>query len=322
VDNVNKHTPFKRQAAVVLFAFLLATQFLLPLAASAEYSPVFKPVHDKKGALWIAIRKFTEGTRIRYLAVDPRSLNTSVMEESDIGKAALDGEWKSTPYARALKSYNAPAGGLQDSGLRHGSGGLFLTVDLCPSSKKMDMELFKAAMEQPSLKGKPLPIAIAVSGMWMERHEDELAWILGMEKKGSLSITWVNHSFSHPYDRERPLEENFLLKPGVDFEKEVLEDEQALIKRGLLPSPFFRFPGLVADKGLLEKLKNLFLIPVGANAWLAKGAMPEKGSIILVHGNGNEPEGVKKLIEFYETKKTNFELGELRFLPLKDAVAR
>lgn len=317
---MNKHTPFKTPAAALLFAVLLAILTALP--ASAEYSPVFKPVHDKKGALWIAIRKFTEGAKIRYLAVDPKALNTSVMEESDMGKAAIDSEWKSTPYARALKSYNTPAVGLQDSGLRHGSSGLFLTVDLCPSSKKLDMELFKAAMEQPSLKGKPLPIAIAISGMWMERHEDELAWILGMEKKGNLSITWVNHTFSHPYDKERPLEENFLLKPGVDFEKEVLKDEQALIRRGLLPSPFFRFPGLVADKGLLEKLKNLFLIPVGADAWLAKGAMPEKGSIILVHGNGNEPEGVKKLIEFYEAEKKNFELGELRFLPLKDAVER
>lgn len=302
----------------------MALQYILmPLAASAEYVPVFKPFHDKKGVLWIAIRRFTEGAEIKYLAVDPRALNTSLMEESDMDKAAIDGEWKSTPYAKALKRYNAPAGGLQDSGLRHGIGkGLFLTVDLCPSSKKMDMELFKAAMEQPYLKGKPFPIAIALSGMWMEKHEDELAWILGMEKKGNLSITWVNHTFSHPYDRDRPLDENFLLKPGVDFEKEVLEDEQALIRRGLLPSPFFRFPGLVADKGLLEKLKNLFLIPVGADAWLAKGAQPEKGSIILVHGNGNEPEGVKKLIEFYETEKKNFELGELRFLPLKDAVAQ
>lgn len=318
---MNKHT-FKIQAAL-LFVVLMATRLLTALPASAEYAPVFKPVHDKKGTLWIAIRKFTEGTKIKYLAVDPKALNTSVMEETDMGKAAAETEWMSTPYARALKRYNAPGGGLQDSGLRHGIGsGLFLTVDLCPSSKKLDMELFKAAMEQPSLKGKPLPIAIAISGMWIERHEDELSWILGMEKNGNLSITWVNHSFSHPYDRERSLEENFLLKPGVDFEKEVLEDEQALIRRGLVPSPFFRFPGLVADKGLLEKLKNLFLIPVGADAWLAKGATPEKGSIILVHGNGNEPEGVKKLIEFYEAEKKNFELGELRFLPLKDAVAR
>ena len=319
-----RHTPAARiRPALILFALLLAAQYILALPAGAEYAPVFKPVHDKKGRLWIAIRRFTEGASTSFLAVDPLSFNTSVMEESALGGAAPDAEWKSTPYARALEIYNAPSSGLQDGGLRRaaGKGGLFLTIDLCPSSKKLDMELFKAAMEQPRLEGKPLPIAIAISGMWMERHEDELAWILGMEKKGGLSITWVNHSFSHPYDSESPLEENFLLKPGVDFEKEVLEDEQALLRRGLLPSPFFRFPGLVADKGLLERLKNLFLIPVGADAWLAKGAKPVEGSIILVHGNGNEPEGVKRLFEFYETKKKNSGLGELRFLPLRDALA-
>lgn len=300
----------------------MAMQWLAPSLAGAEYTAVFRPAHDRQGVLRIAIRRLTEGPRTRYLAIDPKSFDATLVEERDLGKAAIGEEWKSTPYAVALEKYNAPTGGLQDSGLTHGVSGLFLTVDLCPSTKKMDMELFRAAIGEPHMKDRPLPIAIAISGMWMEKHEDELAWILEMEKKGDLSITWVNHTFSHPYDRDKPLEENFLLKPGVDFEKEVLEDELALIKRGLLPSPFFRFPGLVADKGLLEKLKGLFLIPVGADAWLAKGGKPREGSIILVHGNGNEPEGVKKLLEFYGTKKKSSELGELRFLPLRDAVAR
>ncbi len=300
----------------------MAAQWLAPFNAAAEYKAVFKPARDSQGLLRIAIRRLTEGPRTRYLAIDPQSFSASLIEEPDLGKAAVDEEWKSTPYAVALEKYNAPAAGLQDSGLKRGGSGLFLTVDLCPSTKKMDMELFEAAIKEPHMKDRPLPIAIAVSGMWMERHEDELAWILGMEKNGDLSITWVNHSFSHPYDSDKPLEENFLLRPGVDFEKEVLEDELALINRGLLPSPFFRFPGLVADKGLLEKLKGLFLIPVGADAWLAKGGKPREGSIILVHGNGNEPAGVKKLLEFYGEKKKSSELGELKFLPLREAVGR
>lgn len=311
-----------RLQAALLFAVFMAAQWLAPFNAAAEYKAVFKPARDSQGLLRIAIRRLTEGPRTRYLAIDPQSFSASLIEEPDLGKAAVDEEWKSTPYAVALEKYNAPAAGLQDSGLKRGGSGLFLTVDLCPSTKKMDMELFEAAIKEPHMKDRPLPIAIAVSGMWMERHEDELAWILGMEKNGDLSITWVNHSFSHPYDSDKPLEENFLLRPGVDFEKEVLEDELALINRGLLPSPFFRFPGLVADKGLLEKLKGLFLIPVGADAWLAKGGKPREGSIILVHGNGNEPAGVKKLLEFYGEKKKSSELGELKFLPLREAVGR
>lgn len=292
-----------------------------PQRARAEYAPVFKPFHDKKGGLWIAIRRFTEGAKTRYLVIDPHSFGSKIIDEAETTGDAKEPEWKQTPFAKAIRKYNEPSGGLQTSGLRHGRGkGLFLTIDLCPSHKKMDMELFKAAIELPHVKNKPLPVAIAISGMWMEKHSDELDFILGLEKKGGIEITWVNHTNTHPYDKDRPLEENFLLKPGVDFEKEVLDDEQALIRRGLVPSPFFRFPGLVADKGLLEKLKGLFLIPVGADAWIAKGESPVDGSIILVHGNGNEPEGTKKLIEFHRAKHRQMELGEIRFLPLKDAL--
>ena len=39
------------------------------------------------------------------------------------------------------------------------------------------------------------------------------------------------------------------------------------------------------------------LIPVGSDAWLAKNEVPSAGSIVLVHGNGNEPVGVEKLLE-------------------------
>ncbi|CAG0930791.1 hypothetical protein PLCT1_01508 [Planctomycetaceae bacterium] len=312
MDNVRKLSLIVLAAVAVM----LAAGLCAPPRAHAGYSPFFRPVHDKNGALRIIIRKLTGATGTRYLAVDPESFETAFIDEAMLGEDAPEAEWRRTPYAKAIEKYNSPSPGLQDSGLRRAGNGLFLTVDLCPSTKKMDTGLFMAAIRQPRMKDTPLPVAIAVSGTWMERHEDELAWILGMERKGELSITWVNHSFTHPYDREKPLEENFLLKAGVDFEREVLEEERALVSKGLLPSPFFRFPGLVADKGLLERLKRLFLIPIGADAWLAKGGKPVDGSIILVHGNGNEPEGTKRLIEFYGSRKKAFEMGELRFLPL------
>lgn len=310
----------KKAATIVLSALLLLLSFAYS-SAYADYAPFFKPLRDNKGGLWIAIRKLAEGANTRYLAIDPGSFASRMIDESEVNADGAGLDWKETPYARALERYSGPPEGLQASGIRHGNGkGLFLTIDLCPSLKKMDAGLFESAAELSKKSGAPLPVAIAVSGMWMEKHSDELEFILGMEKKGTLSITWVNHTYSHPYDKNRPLEENFLLMPGVDFEREVLAEEEALIRRGLLPSPFFRFPGLVADRGLLERLKKLFLIPVGANAWVAKGERPEDGSIILVHGNGNEPEGVKKLVEFYRAREKAIELGELRFLPLRDAL--
>ena len=294
----------------------LALLFLLaPAAYAGEYTPVFKPYIDRSGHLKIAIRKSVEAEKTAYLSVDPRTFKTSMAKEAELAKAAGN-EWKETPYGKALLRYTTRGNGLQDSGLLAGDPdkGLFLTVDLCPSHKPLDTALFEAAMKLPAFKERPVPVAIAVSGLWMDEHRNDMDWVLGKIGEKRLKVTWVNHSWSHPYDANRPMEENFLLKPGVDFEKEVLEEERALLKRGVAPSPFFRFPGLVADRVLLERLRALSLIPIGANAWLAKGEEPVGGSVILVHGNGNEPEGIRRLIEFFDERNGNMEL-----LPIEEA---
>jgi hypothetical protein len=159
-----------------------------------------------------------------------------------------------------------------------------------------------------------VPVAVAITGAWLRKHPAELSW-LGEQVAGRhLEITWVNHSLTHPYDPKVPLNKTFLLTPGTDFQREVLETEQLLLENGLTPSAFFRFPGLVADGTLLEKLRELSLIPLGADAWLAKGEAPTSGSFILVHGNGNEPAGIRKLMPLLQHH-------DLRLLPLRQAFA-
>ena len=75
-----------------------------------------------------------------------------------------------------------------------------------------------------------------------------------------------------------------------------------MLKNGLLPSAFFRFPGLVSDQQLVYKITDLGLIPIGTDAWLAKGQQPQAGSIVLIHGNGNEPVGVDDFIKLLRSK--------------------
>jgi hypothetical protein len=111
----------------------------------------------------------------------------------------------------------------------------------------------------------------------------------------------VNHSNSHPYIIETPPENNFLLLPQVNFENEVLKTEIKLIERNLMPSVFFRFPGLISHEKLVTELSSKYgLITLGADSWLANGVKPNaKGdSILLVHGNGNEPLGLKLFWNF------------------------
>ena len=66
-------------------------------------------------------------------------------------------------------------------------------------------------------------------------------------------MTWVNHSFHHRTDKHLPLNKNFLLEPGTDIETEVLGTEAKMLENGIVPSVFFRFPGLVSDKRFLTR---------------------------------------------------------------------
>lgn len=309
----------------VLSTFLLLLSILFGLAPKAfssdkisDYRPVFKPYLDREAHVKIAIREFHRGRSAMLLSVDPATFETFIVDSGDMATEAKD--VSKTPFMRALSKYTARKEGLQNHGITEGESsgkGAFLTVDLCPSRKDLDKGLFESTMGLD--KDAPVPVAIAVSGLWIEKHREDLDWVLEKVRSKRLSVTWVNHTYSHPFDVEKPFEKNFLLSDVVDIEKEILAEEALLIENGLTPSPFFRFPGLVSDSRLVDKLKALSLIPIGSNAWLAKGEMPKKGSIILVHGNGNEPPGIKNLLELYSGKKEDFKKGNLKLLPLKEA---
>ena len=125
------------------------------------------------------------------------------------------------------------------------------------------------------------------------------AWPREQIAAGKLAITWVNHSFTHFYDPDAPLE-NFLLRPGTYFVNEAPAPGTApSSNRACCPHPSSVFRVSSPTGPLIEQLRLLSLIPVGADAWLAKGETPQPGSIILVHANGNEPEGVRRLMAFY-----------------------
>jgi peptidoglycan/xylan/chitin deacetylase (PgdA/CDA1 family) len=133
----------------------------------------------------------------------------------------------------------------------------------------------------------------------MEKHAEDLAWLRTLETSGQITVTWINHSFNHRYLKELPLARNFLLQPGTDLRKEILSTEVLMLEKGLKPSVFFRFPGLVSNLDLVKRVVSYGLVPIGSDAWLARSAKdqdPTPGSIVLVHGNGNEPLGVSRFL--------------------------
>ncbi|MEN6543116.1 polysaccharide deacetylase [Parvibaculum sp.] len=295
--------------------FIAAATPAIAETGIAEYRPVFEAVRAEDGRKLIAIRRFRRDGQEFLLTVEPQSLVTRIRPLAWTVADGLPDD--KTPYLSALASLTSPPYRIENTGLVHALhpvDGIFLTVDLCPSRKAYEARFFSELGEVAAREGRPTPVAISISGYWALEHQSELTAIIESERRREIEITWVNHSYTHRYARGLPDTQNFLLMPNTDFDREVLKTEELMIARGLTPSVFFRFPGLVSDEDLVLKLRKLGLIPLGADAWLAKGRRARQGGIVLVHGNGNEPLGIREVRPYLTDPR-------VKWLPLTDAIA-
>lgn len=261
----------------------------------SDYRPVFERCTKDGGTVRLAIRRLAIDGDGTLLTVDPATLETKLERDRDWSCADTDDErQKDTRYIQAVRSTCAPpavnkAGFIANGGLTHGTPvGAFVTGDLCPSHRPLSRHF----LETLETAGSPVPIALSLSGGWLVRHRADFQWLRDQEHSGALKITWVDHSFSHPYVPGRPPAENFLLMAGTDMRAEILNTERLLVENGETPSVFFRFPGLISNPALLKVAGDHHLIVLGAGAWLAKSLAAKPGDIILVHPNGNEPAGL------------------------------
>jgi hypothetical protein len=274
----------------------------LPRSAGASsgitnYRAAFATVRAEDERSFVVIRRFLHDGTPFALTVDPATLVTAVRPEAWLTPDKKDWpELKATPYVSALWATTGAPYPIENAGLVHahdGAQGYFLTVDMCPSRRLFESAFFSSLSARAGREGKLMPVAISISGYWAIDHKEEFASLIARQKLGELDVTWVNHSYTHRYLKGVPPARNFMLTPHTDLEREVFLTEQLLIEHGLTPSIFFRFPGLVSDAYLVMELRRLGLVPLGADAWLAKAERPRPGSIVLVHGNGNEPQGIR-----------------------------
>src|SRR6202161_3052083 len=215
-----------------------ATQ-LQSMAAVADYQPVLKACVAADGRKAVAIREVTGAGQKTALLADPEALTTRLERAAcwtcrDESESELD----ATRMGRAIRE-SAEAPGLvhrdflQNAGLTHGGGqGDFVTGDLCPSQKPLSRAFFT----QLESAGPHAPIALSISGLWLIHHFDDFRWLVGERNSGSLNILWTDHTYHHPYRRQVPDEENFLLTKGVDPQEEILDTERLLIANGGAPS--------------------------------------------------------------------------------------
>ncbi len=251
----------------------------------------------------VSLRRFKLRGEVYNLIVSSKTLQTAIIPEkclSSCGNFDINSQSK---YASILTDSTRVPSPTAGAGIQKakdpGPNETYLTIDLCPSSKKLQTEIFERIQSGYMTN---IPVTLAVSGLWIKNHHDEFVYLLKLQDEKKINITWANHSLTHPYDKTKPIEENFLLSPGVDFQREVLGNEMVMLSQGLVPSIFFRFPGLISSDLLISQLKSWGLIPLGANAWLGKGQKIKNGSIVLIHGNGNELSGLALLYKALEVQ--------------------
>jgi hypothetical protein len=279
---------------------------------------------------WMIIRQFENEGKNYFLLVNPQTLETRTDEPSfykvkPMTLAEARDFFKNSPYIKAIKKAERHSVSIQDAGIENGmpkQTGISLTADLCPSHRPLDRRIFTEIVSEFQKVEYPVPIGLSVSGVWMKQHPQDLEWLKRMQAGRQINITWINHSYNHRVSATLPLKKNFLLQPGTDINFEVLETEKAMLRNGLLPSVFFRFPGLVSDQQLVFKITDFGLIPVGSDAWLAKGQKPQAGSIVLIHGNGNEPVGVNDFIKLIHSKTKAIAKKQWLLYDLRESVDR
>lgn len=258
----------------------------------------------------VLLRQWRQDGQTRYLTLNPQTLETAVVDLPASQVKTLD--WSAilqtvsqTPYGRALRMEQQRDTHLQDAGIERTDTterGFSLTIDLCPSTKPLTRSIFEQLISAFESEEKPIPVTITITGLWMQNHAPDLAYLKSLVGRGDLAITWVNHSFHHRYNPQLPLPINFMLEAATNINDEVLLNEQAMLKNGLKPSIFFRFPGLVSDKGVFDRILAFGLLPIGSDAWLAKNQQPRQGSLVLIHANGNEPVGIADFITLIRKK--------------------
>jgi len=276
---------------------------------------------DSAGTRLLRLRTFSDSSGKSWLlAVDPVRLETAV--RPSLGWTATGrplSVFDSTPWGKLRQE--EWAGGWKTAGLSHilsRDHGIVLSVDLCPSNKPLDRRIVKKVWEVFRRDDKPVPISFALSGAWLRNHRDDMAWLLRQVDSGRIDPTWIDHTDRHRYIKGVPDRRNFLFLPGTDIDSEILGAEHEMLRHGATPSVFFRFPGLMDSESIFRKVVATGLLPVGSDAWLAKKQVAQPGSIVLIHGNGNERVGVDDFLRLLDTERREIRVGVWRLEDLSE----
>jgi hypothetical protein len=309
----------------------------------SEYQPMLEPrlvVDSFSAQLFGESRTYAIGDRvvlIRSLMLDGEPsyvlVNAADFELKIVSKQVVDTvttlptrwqEKEGYPYLQALeRSKNGVLCHLDQPHIRYDHGiNVTTTVDMCQSRRTWEAGFYQWLVELGLERNQPQSVGVAMTGLWAHRHSDKFNQLVEWDRNNLLDVRWINHSYHHQLSKTADGRYLFLTDPAIDFEDEVLSLEKLLLEQGVMFSLLFRFPGLTHDAGRLRQLSDLGLFALDANAWVAKGELVENGSVILLHGNGNEPVGIEMFFEWVEALKKNSAFDTIHFVDPLDVLPR
>lgn len=315
---------------LLLITYLLFSLKLIHGQELKNYDFYLGIISDiKKDSSLIILRKFTKNKQTYFFAVDPYNLKTTVFPGAGIPYKPARWEtvretFANTPYIKALIAVEKNDTAIQNAGITTThplENGAILTIDLCPAPKPMNRKIFDDALSAFSRTGITIPVVISVSGRWMVKHKSDMKWLLEVNREKLFDIIWMNHGTYHRVAKYFPAVQSQKQQEPINEKVEVYQNEILMLEWEVTPSVFFRFPGLLSDSISLHRVINSGLIPIGSDAWLAKNQQPVNGSIILVHGNGNEPNGVVELSGLFIRLKNDIILKNWRLLDLRKSLS-
>ena len=195
-----------------------------------------------------------------------------------------------------------------------------VTVDLCWSLRRSETRLFQTLKEVASRAKKKIHPVMFVSGRWLQQHPLEMHELVQLSLEPNVELIWGHHSWDHP--KSGGFMNDY---PPPQLREDTLRLERAFLEWGIAPTVYYRFPGLIHDRIRLAEILELDLFPIDCDSWLALVRQQDKGpfyyhvregSIILVHGNGNEPAGIPPLQRWLQ-EHDEWEIGHLNrfFVP-------
>jgi hypothetical protein len=190
-----------------------------------------------------------------------------------------------------------------------------VTADMCWSLRPMERRLFDLARSSAS-EGSGGAITVFMCGRWLEQHPDDMEYLMDLEAAG-LDIIWGLHSWVHP--KSLGFMNEF---SQLEVVSDTLRLEQEMLAWGIVPIVSYRFPGLIHDPQRLGTILDMNLLPIDADAWIAAqgsgheyGGPLVHGSIVLLHGNGNEPKGIDQFVDWVKANPGWVWADISRFLP-------